>query len=90
MIFTEIDVPARSQFEPSQPTFRIAQSSERVTIDGSETPKADFVKFRSMTLLVGASVLSLTLWFSTTAVVPSLVLEYGLDGARAALLTSAI
>ena len=83
-------MPTTSQFEPSQPTFRIAQSSERVTIDGSETPKADFVKFRSMTLLVGASVLSLTLWFSTTAVVPSLVLEYGLGGARSALFTSTV
>ena len=43
-----------------------------------------------MALLVGASVLSLALWFSATAVVPSLVLEYGLDGARAALLTNAV
>ena len=43
-----------------------------------------------MFLLVGASVLSLSLWFSTTAVVPSLVLEYGLDGTRVALLTSAV
>ena len=59
-------------------------------INGCKTLKAEFVKFRSMTLLVSASVLSLTLWFSTTAVVPSLVLEYGLGGARAALFTSAV
>ena len=43
-----------------------------------------------MALLVGASVLSLALWFSATAVVPSLVLEYGLDSARAALLTNSV
>ena len=35
-----------------------------------------------MTFLVSKSVLSLALWFSATAVVPSLVLEYGLDSAR--------
>ncbi|MEK9725346.1 MAG: MFS transporter, partial [Rhodospirillaceae bacterium] len=48
------------------------------------------MKLRSMTLLVVASVLTLALWFSTTAVVPSLVAAYALDGDRVALFTSAV
>jgi len=48
------------------------------------------MKARSIALLVVAVVLSLGLWFSTTAVVPSLVAAYGLGGDRVALFTSAV
>ena len=48
------------------------------------------MKSRSLAMLVIAVVLVLALWFSTTAVVPSLVATYGLDGGRVAWFTSAV
>ncbi len=48
------------------------------------------MKTRSMTVLVIAVVLSLALWFSATAVVPSLVAAYGLSGTHVALFSSAV
>ncbi len=47
-------------------------------------------KFRSIAFLVLASVMALTLWFSTTAVVPSLIKSYDLDGYRVAMFTSTV
>ena len=47
-------------------------------------------KSRSIALLVVASVMSLALWFSTTAVVPSLLKAYNFGNDRIALFTSAV
>jgi len=48
------------------------------------------MKVRSISLLVVAVVFTLALWFSATAVVPSLAAAYGLSGTHVAMLTSAV
>jgi MFS family permease len=48
------------------------------------------MKRQSITVLALAIVAVLALWFSTTAVIPSLVVSYHLDGDRIALFTSAV
>ena len=47
-------------------------------------------KFRSLALLTFCVIAALALWFSTTAVVPSLAAQYPLMPARLALFTSAV
>ncbi len=47
-------------------------------------------KWGSLAALAVAEVLALALWFSTSAVVPALRAEYGLDGFQASLFTSAV
>jgi MFS family permease len=47
-------------------------------------------KFRSLAILTLCVVASLALWFSTTAVVPSLVLAYDLSPERISMFTSAV
>ncbi len=47
-------------------------------------------KWRAILLLVFCELAAMALWFSASAVVPSLVLEYGLSGHAASLLTSSV
>ena len=47
-------------------------------------------KFISLSLLALCGICAFSLWFSATAVIPSLAAEYGMTGARASLLTSAV
>ncbi len=44
----------------------------------------------SLLLLGFSGVCAFSLWFSATAVIPSLIREYGLDGGQASLLTSSV
>ncbi|MCC7271661.1 MAG: MFS transporter [Alphaproteobacteria bacterium] len=53
-------------------------------------PPAPGAKWRSLALLAAAEVLALTLWFSATAVVPSLTRDVGIDRLQASLYTSAV
>jgi MFS family permease len=54
---------------------------------GQET---DAIRTRSLALLAFCMVAALGLWFSASAVVPSLIAEYGLSPARASMMTSAV
>jgi len=44
----------------------------------------------SLLLLGFCGVCAFSLWFSATAVIPSLIAEYGLDGGQASALTSSV
>ncbi|MDP6342572.1 MAG: MFS transporter [Alphaproteobacteria bacterium] len=50
----------------------------------------DFIRLRSLILLAICEVAALGLWFSASAVVPSLRVEYGLGPGHASLLTSSV
>ena len=54
---------------------------------GQET---DAIRTRSLALLAFCMVAALGLWFSASAVVPSLIAEYGLSLGRASMMTSAV
>jgi MFS family permease len=54
---------------------------------GQET---DAIRTRSLALLAFCMVAALGLWFSASAVVPSLIAEYGLSPGRASMMTSAV
>jgi MFS family permease len=47
-------------------------------------------KLRALTLLCSCQVLAMTLWFSASAVLPSLQLEYQLDSFQSSLFTSSV
>ncbi len=50
----------------------------------------DGIRTRSLALLAFCMVAALGLWFSASAVVPSLIAEYGLSPGRASMMTSAV
>ena len=50
----------------------------------------DGLRSRSLALLALCMVAALGLWFSASAVVPSLIVEYGLSPRRASMMTSAV
>ncbi len=56
-------------------------------MNGQET---DGIRTRSLALLAFCMVAALGLWFSASAVVPSLIAEYGLSPGRASMMTSAV